>query len=597
MTNDSAAPSSDPQGEGSDAAGPDPDARGSSSRTRKKRLIIGGSSAAALVAIVVVASLTLSGNSPQAAVTSSASSSPATSSSTSATPSASAGATASASASAKTFAPFDRAEYVQIGAGARATNPIAATSLTVTDQAVGTSMPDGLMGISFETDVMTDPRFDPANSDLTTVLGRMHKPVLRFGGQAADRRFFWTSKNEALPAWKLVPAYKGDVRPIQKVTPEDLQRIKNVADAADASVVLTADLGHDDPARAADFAANAKKIFGDRLLGISVGNEPNGYYLEGRDYYTLRPSSYGFADYAKELRSYVTAMTAVAPDVKIIGPDVYAASWWEDFLSLKLANVGALSYHHYPMAGCGTTDQPDSPTIAATMARSRANATVDFQKVVVDEAKKANVPAWLTETGISACSGSNETTKKHVSAIWAVNHAMGAAQTGISQVDMHTGLDACTGGPPLSPICDSGPYKKPNGIITMQPSYYGMMLASSVGAGAFQKVEMSGNENIYGYSVKHADGSMSVVVVNQNDPSKDARAPLTVKLPAQAATATMSQMTGPSFDAEAQTRIDGLESAGVPKDQQGRIPGFTAGDKSVALPVTSGTATVFTFTF
>ncbi len=589
----------------SDAPGPDPDSggagrpvldggesrSGSAGRgSRKKGLIIGGGAAAAVAAVIVVASLAFSGNSPQAAPTTAPpSSSTAAGTSTAPAP--------AASATGKTFAPFDRAEYVQAGAAAGAVNPIAATTVAVTDQAVGTKMPDGLMGLSFETDVMTDPRFDPGNSDLAAVLGKMDKPVIRFGGQSADRRFFWTSSDEAIPNWKHVPAFSGDVRPILKVTPADLQRIRKVADASNASVILTADLGHYDPARAADFAANAKAILGDRLYGMTMGNEPNGYNVPGNDYATMRDTNYDFPDYAKELQAYVAAVTAVVPDMRIIGPDVYSEVWWQQFVATKVPNLAALSYHNYPMSACTTTGQPDSPTVATAMSRERADLSVAFQSVVVELAKKANVPAWLTETGVSSCNGGNETTKKHVSAIWTFNYAMGAAQIGVSQVDLHSGLDACKGGPPLSPICDSGPYKKPSGVITMQPAYYGMMLADSVGPGAFQKVDTTGNQNVYGYSVKHDDGSMSVVVVNQNDPTKDAQAPVTVKLPAQAATATMSQMTGPSFDAEAQTRIDGLESAGVPKGKQGRIPGFSAGDRSVALPVTSGTATVFTFTF
>ena len=42
-------------------------------------------------------------------------------------------------------------------------------------------------------------------------------------------------------------------------------------------VSLTVDLGHYNPARAADMVKNASQIFGDRLLSITVGNEPNGF--------------------------------------------------------------------------------------------------------------------------------------------------------------------------------------------------------------------------------------------------------------------------------------------------------------------------------
>jgi hypothetical protein len=550
----------------------------------RKRWILGGGIAAGMVATgLVAASLLVGPEVPPKSTdreTAAASASP---TETQSTP--------------KVFPPFDRAEYSQVAAGPGATEPVENTSVRISDEAVGTSLVDGLMGLSIETDSITDVNLDPANSTLAEVLRMSTKPVIRFGGQSVDRRFFWTSSNEPLPDWKLVPAYKGDVRPIVKVQPADLERIKRLLDAADGTVLLSVDMGHVDPARAADFATYADKILGSRLLGVSLGNEPNGYNRTASAYWTLRDSSWNFDDWASEAKATAEAIAKAAPNVKIVGPEVYSNEWWKKFAAMNLPNAGALAYHHYPLPECPDASNPLAPSIARAMSRELADSSTEYHQAAARVAKSANIPAWLTETGISSCGGSNETTKRHVSALWTVNYAFSAAKEGITQVDLHSSVEACKGGPPLSPICDSGAYKKPNGIISMRPAYYGMMLVNGVGAGSFQKTSIEGNENVYAYAVSHDSNSMSVIVVNQNDPASKAPAAVTLKLPRQAGTGTMLQMTAPTFDAEDQTRIDGLDSAGVPAESRARIPGFAAGADSINVNLTSGTATVLKFTF
>ncbi len=174
---------------------------------------------------------------------------------------------------------------------------------------------------------------------------------------------------------------------------------------------------------------------------------------------------------------------------------------------------------------------------------------------------------------------------------------MRSAEEGVTQLNFHGGLEACKGGAPGSPLCDNGPYKQPNGQLTMRPQYYGIMFTNKLGKCDFLRSEVAGNANVYAYPVQHADGTMSLMVVNQNDPEKQAPVNVTLTLPCQAATGTMTQMSGPGFSTQDQTRIDGLESSGEPLETQGKIPGFKAGDQSFTLALNSGTATILNFTF
>lgn len=498
----------------------------------------------------------------------------------------------------RTFLPFDRAEYVQLPVAASATGVVAPTTVTVGADKTGMIMPAGLVGLSLDIEHLIDMQMDPALSTLGQVLSLGSDPVLRFGAQSVDRRFFWTSTDEPIPNWKLVPGFVGDKRTIAKVTPATLEKLNTILKQSNGRVLLAVDLGHFDPARAADFAKWSQQILGDRLLGFSLGNEPNGYNRDHNPYYLLRPTSYGFADYAKEAKAYSEAIAAAAPGAKIMGPQAYEESWWGPFLDLKLPNTGALTFHHYPLSDCWSpAESATGRSITNALSRSLSDSSAKYAAAAFDAVKGFGLPAWNSETNISSCPGPNEVLKTQASAQWTVNYAMRSATEGVTKLFFHGALDACKGGPPGSPLCDSGPYKKPNGIISMRAQYYGIMMVNKMGAGDFLHNTVSGDENIYSYPVRHEDGTMSLMIVNQNDPTKAAPAQITLKLPAQTATGTMTQLAAPELTSQDQTRIDGAESSGVAQPEQLRIPGYNAGDQTITVGINSGTSTILNFTY
>ena len=115
-------------------------------------------------------------------------------------------------------------------------------------------------GLSFDARELANPMWGSTESNLALTLEELDSPALRFGGNGIDRHVWWTSSDEPVPEWASTT-----------VTPEDLERVADVADKVDASVTIALDLGHDDPARAADMAAHARDAFGDRLLAVAIG--------------------------------------------------------------------------------------------------------------------------------------------------------------------------------------------------------------------------------------------------------------------------------------------------------------------------------------
>lgn len=459
----------------------------------------------------------------------------------------------------------------------------------VSNDLVGTSLNKGMTGISLEATDLADPDLSSDNASMVKLLQEIDEPVLRFGGNAVDRRFFWTSSGEAVPA-----DYKGDkTHPVKAVGPEDLVRLKTLLEAGDAKVSLTVDLGHYNPARAADMAKNASAILGNRLLSITVGNEPNGFVFND----VKSGSGYSLEQYIRELKDYAAAIYAVAPNVPISGPGAYDQKWWQPFVDADLPQKKILTFHHYPLSNCDGGLPQDSPTLANAMSRTMHDRSVNYQKAALAVGQAAGLETWIPETGISACPGSNETSRTHASALWAADYALTAAQLGITRIGFHSSLLTCKGGPPLSAICSAGAYPFGNGQMSGRANFFGISMVAELEAGKFMKVNSSGGGPAFSYALQNADGSTSVVIINENDPEKAAQTSVTLNLPGKPVTGTMTQLSGPSYSAENQTVIDGAKTEPKPLAKRATVPGFAYKSPTQQLQLTAGTVTVLNFKY
>ena len=466
-------------------------------------------------------------------------------------------------------------------------NAVEPLALNVEATSTGTFLQEGLVGLSLEATDLADPALSGDNPEMVQSLSGLGKPLLRFGGNAVDRRFFWTSTGEPLPG-----NLKGDkAHPVRAVTPADLERVATLLEAIDGTINLTVDLGHYDPARAADMAGHAARIFGDRLVGITVGNEPNGYPHNG-----VRDEGWTKDDYLTELKAYADAIYAAAPEVKIIGPGVYTQPWWEPFTKVDLPQEKIFSFHHYPLSVCdGKADPFGEPTLANLMAQRIHDHGDGYREAALEPANAAGLETWITEAGISACPGSNETTKTHASALWAADYALGGAQLGITRMSFHSSLITCTGGPPMSAICTGGEYLQPNGEVNERANFFGLSMVAEMAPGEFLKSAEEGGGLSHAYAVRHDDGSVSVIIINANNPETDAQMEVTLELPGRPLTAAMSQMTGPSYASEDGTLIDGQRAEPGPVAERLTLPGFEYGSPTQTFSLTAGTVTVLNF--
>jgi hypothetical protein len=392
-------------------------------------------------------------------------------------------------------------------------------SLTGGGPAVSTG---GAVGLSFEATDLASPLWDSPESNIDETLAALDKPVLRFGGNSVDRRMWWTSSEEPAPDWAEAT-----------VTPEDLERVATVAEEADASVTLTVDLGHEDPDRAADMASQAREIFGDRLIGVAIGNEPNGFRHPNQPDLTIRDKGWDTDNYQEQLESYADAIEKGAPGTPIIGPDAYDAPWLRAFAEADVPDQEALSMHWYPLWDCtGPDSSIANPTLEdLTSPKLRAQER-KLLGIGADVAAEHDLPLWLEETGPTSCEGTNETSRTHAQALWTVDHTLTAYESGAERVAFHSTLGACRGGAPMSPVCATGTYADPGQILQGRGSYLALLQLGQIPHGKILTSTVSGDGTVMVHATLAKNGRLALMIVDLRDPAATDADPVAVKVSA-----------------------------------------------------------------
>ncbi|GAB3296481.1 hypothetical protein EK0264_15100 [Epidermidibacterium keratini] len=444
------------------------------------------------------------------------------------------------------------------------------TAVTVNPSAGSTSLATANVGLSFEVTDLADERWDPDKSTLDELVGALDQPSLRFGGNSVDRRMWWTSTGEPTPDWAEVT-----------LTPADFERLGEFAGAVDATVTLVVDLGHNDPQRAADYVFYAKQALGERLIAIAVGNEPNGFALASQPQYQIRPDGWGPQDYLTEATAYEQAIRARVPDIAIVGPGAFDAPWWRAFAEAKIPDTVALGQHWYPLWSCDAVQEPRAAPTPANLVspwlHERANFIVGMG---ISTGADYGLPVWLEETGPTSCAGTNDSSRTHAQALWTVDFTLNAALLGVQRANQHGTIDACAGGAPMSPVCDTGELDAPTGVVQGQANYLAMLLVARLREGPFMPVAVQGDGMVYGYAVSDDEG-IDVVLVNLNDPATVGSSPLTFSAPEGYQLSDASLLYGASLTARNESKL-------IPWSPASAIPASVPAGSVLALRLSKG---------
>src|SRR6185312_12330815 len=211
---------------------------------------------------------------------------------------------------------------------------------------VGVLAPD-YMGLGYEISSVAIPGLLSAKNapyvGLVKALGA--RGVIRIGGNTSD---FATYAANGVP----VSSPKGTV-----VTDANLTELRGFLDALDWKLIWGLNLGGDKLDNAVEEARAATRIFGDRLIALEVGNEPDLFGRAGH-----RPADYNYDAWRRDFLRYKAAVRAALPGARFAGPDLAAsADWMTRFAHDEGGDVALLTAHHYVTG----QDKPDAT--AATL--------------------------------------------------------------------------------------------------------------------------------------------------------------------------------------------------------------------------------------
>ena len=457
-----------------------------------------------------------------------------------------------------------------------ATAAAAPQVITIAQTTTGTSLTADSPGLSFEASDLALPGFTSGN--LAAYLRTLGSSVMRIGGNTVDETF-WTSSNETPPSWS-----------IATITPADLSALGSLARAGGWKVILGVNLEHDDPARAADEATYAAADLGSSLQAIEIGNEPNFYATSSAQYLT-------------EFQAYVSAIEQAVPGVPIEASDAGSATdplqsalvTYEAGLSKP--DISELTSHYYPFASssCG-----GDPTVSALLGTTARDDEVSIADEAAAQGTQLGIPAVLDEGNSAYCEGQPGVSDVFASALWEIDDQLVTAREGVAGDYEHGTVLQCDTAKPLfmyyTPLCAPTAADAAAGTLAAQPEYYGLAAVHAVGTGSFLNLTNPDWADVRAYAVRHADGTMTVVLDNVRDPASNGATTLQLDLGASFASGRRVDLTAGGL-----TATSGITFGGQSVQPDGTLPaptttGLTVGGDTLDVTVPAGSATLLTLT-
>jgi len=402
--------------------------------------------------------------------------------------------------------------------------------LTVDTSQLGSEFAPGTVGISTEASELETDHLRAGHPSLVRLMRMLGPSVLRIGGNSVDVSW-WTSSGESAPGWAT-----------NTVTPVDLSVLHDLLAATGWRVLLGVDLGHFEPVRAADEVRYAREILGTDLIGVEIGNEPDDF---GHQQVKLRPSGYGISEYLREAEAYVQALTAAAPGVAIYGPALTQDSQWLIQMGDGASMFAELTKHYYPTSGCPgtpTSSREPPPTAAGLLSPVVRQREDDALAALARTGTIVGRPTRIGETNSVACGGSASASPVFASALWSLDWALRAAQSGVNGLNFHAVFGPC-GSHSYSPICAPNSRAAATGDVLPQPEYYGLLAASRLEGGRFVPTSLSAAEsppNLTSWATVAPGGTVRIAIDNLNT----AGVAQPVDIPMSGYTATVMRLVG-----------------------------------------------------
>lgn len=457
------------------------------------------------------------------------------------------------------------------------------TAVTIDPGSPDPLVPQGFLGLSIEYPALeayagTDPSaLDPVFEQLVRNLAPGQSPVLRIGGNSADRSW-WPVAGVSRP-----PGVTFDI------TPQWLKVTRALAQTLGAHLILGVNLEQDSPQlAAAEARALISGVGRQQVRALELGNEPDLYsafpwYGAGGHAVFGRPRSYDESEYVSDFNGLAGAL----PRVPLAGPSLSGRQWTQglgQFLAAE-SDLGLVTLHRYPLQICLTPRTSTRyPTIARLLSPATSTELADSFAPYVALARAHGLSLRVDELNTVSCGADPAVSRSFASALWVLGTLFGLANVGVSGVNVHTFPGA---GYELFRIDQSGGTWR----AAVSPEYYGMlMFAEATPPGShLLKLMPTGIPGVNAWATRAADGTVRVVLTNEGTSTHE----LAIRMPGTFNTAVLSRLTGPNPSATSGVTLGG-QSFGA-ETTTGRLAGPSGqapvsgddGRYAVALPAAS----------
>lgn len=366
------------------------------------------------------------------------------------------------------------------------------TLVTITESSIIRAVPTDFLGLSTEIDfrlntflqnVTTYPR-------ISQLLRNLKTASIRFGGTGCDKPGGASWDPDGTYSFGGAQWYYGTI------TQEFVDIVFNFLASIGWKALWQINLGSNNPTLYADEANYVYSKWGSRLIGITIGNEPEGYVAND-----IR-TSYSYTDYKAEWEPYNTAVKALNTNIPLSGTDSYTYSWIEDFANDEHANLTYLSCHHYPTSAVGTGSS--IPTIDNLLGSALMDKSKSTISNVVGLASRFGLQAIISETNSTSNSGKDGVSNVFASALWATDYIFTALELGVRSMNFH-GFNVTVWYSVF----------QPTGIPN--PIYYALLLfAQAAYDGNCVSSRTTSEYNIRSHAVVTSDGKLHVVIINKD---------------------------------------------------------------------------------
>ena len=332
--------------------------------------------------------------------------------------------------------------------------------------------------------------FSPSNEQFIGCCRVLGEQVFRIGGSHMDQ-VTWDPTGRG-----------GDGR---HTCPADVSAFAEFVKAVGWRVIYGLNLANGTPDTTAAEGKVVADALGDALIAFEIGNEPNLYVRHG-----LRPAGYDFPEFLAEWQAHARALRAAVANARISGPGAFNRGWKR--FGIPFANelgrsLFMLTSHYY----CANGKQP-----GATLQELLDDLPRLYDEVstMVAAARNNGIPAGfrMVETNTFFGGGADGISDAAVSALWALEYGLRAAELGATGLNFQLG--------PAS-HSNTALAIAPGRVAAVRPEFYGLAMLAQLGQGDMLETAVTATPpGLTAHAVGTREGRVDLVLVNLTDQAK-----------------------------------------------------------------------------